>query len=1378
MAKLWDDAELARYAASYPTANQINNAAQAAQKKRGGLVDTLKNAISGFTTGVKDLGTSVVSTLGGGATNNAITAGIDALINKKSFAQAAADANKRQDDFTKWLYNTNSTKDAYAKNLGTALSGSQAALDFIPGVGQSAPVNALQGAMSGAAEQLKANGENADIKQLKNDAIVGAATGAVAGKFGNAVGKLGAKSAKGLGKTLATQVGKGAATGAVAGATGGGLSTLLNGGTLGDALANAGYGAKQGAIAGGAISGAMGLGGTALQKRAGTNQTPTAGPDIEEAAIVNKKRIAPTVEAEEVVTATPTRKGIAVTDYNAGEETIPVNIKRNRQTANKRAAVERPVYYHGSPETDITEFDINRAGRNTRSGEKAIYFTDSPTVADEFSYERIPTDSAFIDKAGKKGKVYEANLKMDNMLDLDNLTDEQIRELWNYASPMGQLDGQENFINKLKDWRDKYHNAQLTKGYLDLEALQKSPYDSFSARMYPNTENMAKEYAVFSNDQIDLLQGNATKPTGKQFIDGVVKGKNLPEADIDYEKRFANEYDTPYKKGYTLAEYIGSGNMGDDTEIFNSLKDAIGAEGIEKLKGLARDGAEFNDPMANNQYGLYDAKTQLPALNRQEAYQLFGKAAAQELPSYMLSNDGRSFNSPAWAETFPQFTNGVGNGSTSITPDEIFDLYKTAAESNKQRVYTTDNIATGLASDADAGRAFTKQIMDFYSPAKKLDIAKTVATAQEIPITTRSIAEPQYTQTTLPARNYEAKTANKAVAPIPEAQIAKKGASIVGKQETALPPKQASQVERELYVAKQKQGAELLSMYGTLDKPTRRAVKDAGAVLVDLYDNYGLETPADVQYAANHVTGADGVVTKATRELAGKAQRVETQIDESWLDNLISENGLTDADAKSVKSQVIGALKRTGADGFSDGNTTLDAMKQLEGIVRDYKGESGTYHNMTDKEKFKVNVIQGVHDELQDRLWDAAGDPSQVLTPARIAELKSYYPDNAKWQSFVDNDLASVKTGQELRAAMKPLVNGAKIVQGGQMSAGGVGDTVVNLAKAGSAKGATKSVAVAAVDKLMNSDKMRQKRAAKYAQEAQIAQSKLSGELPANYKAGLLTGAKNIAGTAADKLRTVAEPATEALNNDYLYNMRLKGDTDFKSFGDIVRRNVNQGIAQEQNARVNQQAQEALANAQAEQEAAQNLADEQYVARRNAEAQALGGGGFGMTQPQSSLDRISNAMELALNAGDINAYNQLAGLYEQAYKINQMQNPQAQAKDAKALSATQSKALAGLQQLETLEQMSPTVRTALANTPLSGVVGLTGGDEYDSQAEALALTIGFLLSGANVKESEAKKIAKSYVPTPFDSEKVRQQKIERARALLTDYMSDTSALQQ
>jgi hypothetical protein len=72
---------------------------------------------------------------------------------------------------------------------------------------------------------------------------------------------------------------------------------------------------------------------------------------------------------------------------------------------------------------------------------------------------------------------------------------------------------------------------------------------------------------------------------------------------------------------------------------------------------------------------------------------------------------------------------------------------------------------------------------------------------------------------------------------------------------------------------------------------------------------------------------------------------------------------------------------------------------------------------------------------------------------------------------------------------------------------------------------------------------------------------------------------------------------------------------------------------------------------------------------------------------------------------------------------------------------------------------------------------MTGGNEYANQAQSLALTLGYLQSGANITPREAENIGKSYVPTAYDSEEVRQQKLARARQLLNNYLGDTSALQ-
>lgn len=193
------------------------------------------------------------------------------------------------------------------------------------------------------------------------------------------------------------------------------------------------------------------------------------------------------------------------------------------------------VFYHGSPKTDIDVLDLSNAGKNTGSGEKALYFTDTYPAAEEFSYERLPSNSMFVEKRGKKGKVYERNLKNSNLVDLGNLSDDQIDELFDYANGLAKYDGKEKFVKNLKDFRSA-GNDQLIKSQLDLEALAKSPYDGFVAKMYPG-ENDAREYAIFdptravktNNTELDVDTTKALKNTMDKYgaSDG---GGKIPEA--------------------------------------------------------------------------------------------------------------------------------------------------------------------------------------------------------------------------------------------------------------------------------------------------------------------------------------------------------------------------------------------------------------------------------------------------------------------------------------------------------------------------------------------------------------------------------------------------------------------------------------------------------------------------------------------------------------------------------------------------------------------------------------------------------------------------------------------------------------------------------
>lgn len=428
----------------------------------------LSSILGGMVQGFKDFGTGLVDFFGTGAANIGDIA--------SSIATGRA-TTKNQDDFRKWLYQTDDKQDAAAKGLGTILNGVSTVADVMPGaqaVTANPLFNGLQGAIGGVSDELKMAGKDADWGRAAQRAGVGAASGLASGYAG-----------QGLAKTGNKLLSNGLTRGAVSGALGGGIAnagyTGIEGGSVQDMI-NAGlYGAQTGALVGG-----------------------TTG--------LARELIKPTHKMDAALTDDEKAARIANIDDQLGklDTTTPEGNARYAELTAARENYEPKTYYHGSPETDITEFDINRAGKNTRSGEKAIYFTDTPEAAEEFAYERIPTDSIFVDKTGKRGGVYEANLDMRNTLDLDNLTDAQIRELWNYASPLGQLDGQEAFVQRLTDWRDKYHNPQLTKGYIDLEALRNSPYDSFSATMYPNTDNKAREYAIFDASKAKITKSPKT----------------------------------------------------------------------------------------------------------------------------------------------------------------------------------------------------------------------------------------------------------------------------------------------------------------------------------------------------------------------------------------------------------------------------------------------------------------------------------------------------------------------------------------------------------------------------------------------------------------------------------------------------------------------------------------------------------------------------------------------------------------------------------------------------------------------------------------------------------------------------------------------------
>ena len=152
--------------------------------------------------------------------------------------------------------------------------------------------------------------------------------------------------------------------------------------------------------------------------------------------------------------------------------------------------------YHGSPNKDIEELDIARAGSNVSSGEKLLFFTDSKQMADDFSYQRLEGSSRFSDAKGEKGRVYEVDVKIKKPLDLRNLSDKDIDNIKDMAN--------DDLLTSDFVRQCSAKNNQLLKPYLDLrpEVLSRYGYDGFIA----NAGKGATEYAVISNEQAKIVR--------------------------------------------------------------------------------------------------------------------------------------------------------------------------------------------------------------------------------------------------------------------------------------------------------------------------------------------------------------------------------------------------------------------------------------------------------------------------------------------------------------------------------------------------------------------------------------------------------------------------------------------------------------------------------------------------------------------------------------------------------------------------------------------------------------------------------------------------------------------------------------------------------
>lgn len=843
-----------------------------------------------------------------------------------------------------------------------------------------------------------------------------------------------------------------------------------------------------------------------------------------------------------------------------------------------------------------------------------------------------------------------------------------------------------------------------------------------------------------------------------------------------------SESGVPYK---SLADAIQSGDfLGDDPKgVMAFLKEELPKETYDNIQNAIQERVDLDNMGAGEAYGV--SKGDLPYLNRDEYYRDTigrlgnkgnGNLRAEDVPESMYSrlrnSAGKNSLGGNMTDNESILRELFGNAAEGKDKYELYDMYQQVAEAPGPRAYNMDDITAAVTNSEYNNNLGDQALNAIVAPfrqeaqptSRQIGVQDAPSIADSIDISSPNRG--QLIQDVMPAQRRQVQPIQEAPTPAPIQRAPQNGPSAsdartkaydwrgdslsgAGKKRNYLQVigdnlQDTSQVTRDA------------SVYGKLKGNTADEMIRKGAV-DNLRNNYGY-SPDDYKQAAAVSTAVNKwydneiKASGATANIQDLGERLRSAggdyiLPEKYEKAFAQEIGsaLSQANVHDSNSMTVYS-----ADGLEKAakyleqkeqklrRTSLGGSKAAQGTLDPNDGKlAERYREARMILRNEVNNMIDLDDITRKNL-------SKVLDDLGAT-------DAAKQQILSANNFAEVK------AATSPLEDARTMYN--QMRSSGMkrGANADNSTSVGT-QIVSKTGLSGVIDAL-----------GKPIRDSAATAEKLAGK--AISAVGDVVSGKDISGKAGK----VAGKAAEMLNNDTFSGREISPITrqgQTQTIGDVAMRQLSRqaglGAMQQQDR------QNAIQNATQEAQDVQSNYENSMLQAQQAYNQAQ------QVQDSipSTLGRISAGMERALAAGDIDAYSTLASLYKQAAQMYELQNPTTAKSEAKALSANQSKALTGLQQLQTLANMTPDLGTALANSPLGGVVDMLGGNDYANQAKSLSLTLGYLQSGANITPREAENIGKSYIPTAYDSEQVRQQKLSRAEQLLRNYLADTSSLSQ
>ena len=544
---------------------------------------------------------------------------------------------------------------------------------------------------------------------------------------------------------------------------------------------------------------------------------------------------------------------------------------------------------------------------------------------------------------------------------------------------------------------------------------------------------------------------------------------------------------------------------------------------------------------------------------------------------------------------------------------------------------------------------------------------------------------------------------------------------------------------------------DITDQFEAVDQPTARSTKP-NETFYNIYDEWGLSDGDDIRQAVSYAEPGS-LVPQMIREAAGEAG----VIDLSDAEGLIMDLKIN----KKNYGKYVNALEDimdstdTTIVGGKQGVDALELQRTLEKMASDARGTNGTYHiGNTVVDETMARNFQRIANQIGDKLDEAAvskGVVQNVLNrhSGDIQQMRDAFANNETWQSAIDNKISGAKTIRDLRSSIRDLTRASIFINNGDeryATFGGRAASKLNTIPTTKA-GAVNRVVNDVYDKVRNSATARNIRLAKNADIVRGDQGTASVTPVATVN------------TAPTTTATVYNPATQ------IYNAigRDAGE----------RQGEEQRVAQYLTQAANNQTiagntLEGLVAPLGATTSSTSIYDSVAgTTPTTTSVSQLGGSETYFFPPTGDYwaDMLSQAMRNAKNAEDYDALGSLYEMYQDALASSQKSSSSSETK----LTDKQRQANAAARALQDFEQSESNFGYDVSDIPVLGAIANFGGNEYASKAEALALQIGYMLSGATVNKEEAKNIGMAYVPQPRDSEAVKRSKLQQLRGIISDY---------